>query len=1099
MKLFVPATGKDLREARAWVNNTHLRQCMAALDQALVHLEKRHGECVVYVETNASPTSNLGSRQIDLMIVLPDRIAVCEIKQGLENAPSLHHLHTAIDQLDLRERLLKSQLRDLDSGCLRKLVWAPHISEGVLRRLIADQDLTSSRHIAVTSSNPAHGSILSYSRGSSYFPQALVHELSMCEPARAPNRAFTGQLGAAIGGAYEAAGIDLLTFSSFARLQAFLAHAVTDTVLIPEAEHVPGLRPSELARGRAMLEDSHMLEVCGPTGVGKTSFIREMLADFPPLVKMQTSPLPPFVAHNVASLRDLLQLLAEQTGMFQAERLDVLEADEVLQLLVDAPHLFWVRDYDPTSEEALRRLIAMLRSRATDGAAYWVFETLRPASVEGDAPGRERLALAPLGNASIARILQLRDPSPTAEDMANVIDAAQGIPLLAVMRWTLDFEDGGFEPHARPDRYEIFLRHLPQRCRSLVAPIAYIINEAPLGCTMRLVEQWCRLLGHLARGDPVELARLVLGRARDQRLISLEAFGSKSASQGKDVFALAPGDVESAAALRDAILPTSLEDARIAWIHVVDPHFIDHFVGTIDAATRDDWRSQLQLLLAAESSVDLSLTGVTFSILVDDFTPFLRSSFRSSSAMLPRLKAWAERRDRLGTLSIPAEDRAYFLYWLSWITDHYWDEPREGAKGWKLSPPTANNSFQRLMWDIARTRGQFHRDGETCDWEGWERAAEDFKAKGEMDLWAEATMRRAQAFLRPPKNDLATCWRLMRAVLDEETRLSQASGRGLVYFHVLSLLNKRKRLGEAGVEDATAAARELAPVLIPRMVESGLVGENVNSAANATFFFVRMVELGQHPASEEDVETYAELLRFVQRISPARKVQALLTEGSIHRHYCMSGAPTFERYLSHADAALEIFDRARQAATRAGMVDQVGNSLSYAGQVLTRALRYGPQPQIWDWLGGHLRRLDAYAAAVDAFDASSTRSLGLLAAIHRSRAVLHWVAAVGLDTRRLETLADTFSLTFERARAALANAGRETMKKEYAAALKDFERMLRFTASLPAHQDAVLRCEGLLEGFVESVIAICPGNPAWRDKSDVYRDAMKVRRLIASA
>src|SRR5262249_40190304 len=148
---------------------------------------------------------------------------------------------------------------------------------------------------------------------------------------------------------------------------------------------------------------------------------------------------------------------------------------------------------------------------------------------------------------------------------------------------------------------------------------------------------------HLFAPDNIRrVARGLIEKAHAARLISLELFGSGTMSEEENAAILREaGSARGASSmLVERLLPSTVQDALAGWIRVLDPHFVDHYVSRIKPEEKEDWRQRLNNVLLDSVDHDLSLTGVSFSLLAGDPAPFARSSFRSSSSMIPSVTSW---------------------------------------------------------------------------------------------------------------------------------------------------------------------------------------------------------------------------------------------------------------------------------------------------------------------------------------------------------------------------------------------------------------------------------------------------------------------------
>jgi hypothetical protein len=1096
MKVFVSGDVDALKNAAAWVNNPQLRAVLGEFERRIRRQEDQWGECLVFAEIGAPHRQASKSRQIDLLVAFSDRAALCEIKQGISRGSIHYNFQFAArqinSQLDTTRDLLKRA--GLDERCLLPFLWSPNISRQDLNDIIVEKGRLTFEHIAVSGANADFRllRLADRDRNFAYFPDSIIDRLSNWTGNHQSPKHVSSVLLGAIMRNHEATEIPLLEFPDFLRLQEYLAESYEDPILVPDPDYISGLRGETLNQGLAQLSQSRFVEVLGPAGIGKTGFIRELLQNHSR--DKSYAVLPPLVLHRKIDALSILRELAEHVGLYEPAQLGVLNQAQLFKQLTEGDFVYWIRDYDASSEAAVRRLAALVAASGAGGKAYWIIESMAASLPDGQQKASYQILLKPLDGRAMAKILSRRQRGAGSSDIAAVIDAAQGVPRLAIWRWTIEQLDEAMPPSERLDQYQLFLQHLSQPQKAYITPIAYMLAEAPLGCTVRLLESWCRAIQPFARGELSEVVRGALEQARSHLLISIETFGSADSATQTD------GDTfqQTTRALRDQLLPADFGGARIGWIHVVDPHFVDHFVRAIAPETLAQWGEKLREVLLEASGDDLSLTGVTFALLTGDFLPFVRSGFRSSSAMLPRIKEWIHRRDQRAIGLGMSPDAAYFRHWLDWTIEHYWEAPErpDSRSAWKFPAPD-NSPFQKLLYDTARTRSDFyHKDG-ICDLEAWAAAADRFRQEGQMELWAEAMLRRAQALVRSPYDDPRQAWSLMQSVLAEEGRLVASAGRSMLYFHVLSFLNKRKLLS-GRIPELAGQTDKLVPELVNKMVEAGFAAENINSVANATFFLVRIIEFANRALTSEDAENYSVLMRFVQRVSPARRVQALLTEGTVHRHYCSTDKIGWEEFCFHAEEALAIYDRTIDAARRGGMPTHAANSLSYSGQIFQKAFRFSDQPNFQEWLEEVLpeprKRLEAAFNEAHFVNSLRTNALnrGLLINLYKTRAVYRWLSVVLLEQDSMDSLPGMFGDARSELKKHTATLYSGERVKETQIFLNDLTRMLRATACAKSYREAVQICSARFRELINDARAISPKDPVLLAKSDLGK---RLRRL----
>lgn len=835
--------------------------------------------------------------------------------------------------------------------------------------------------------------------------------------------------------------------------------------LTAEVGHVEGLRTKDLDAALGLLSTTGVVEVVGPAGVGKTSFIRELLR-----VRLGLENKPrticTVVLVNSLSLREMLLALANEAGLAEPDAMKHHDETRLLNILANADVLYWVRDYDAVSQSSVRRLTRDLNDLGSKRRALWIVESVvKPQLHQQLARLPHQIHLLPLDDGAMRQILERRLPGAGRQDLAEVLRKAEGIPRWAIWYWMLDGNES-LPRSERLDQYELFALHLEPRERRVLAPLAYILDAAPLGVTLRLLEAWSAAVDPLLAGDRRTIVRSVVRKMWEHRLVSAECFGvDKDAALGESE------ELNSAGvgidALHQIFLPNSIDDARFGLVQILDPHFIEYFIKAASRLDLEEWATALKSVARDEGEDRHSLTGVTLALLGGDLRSFASSSFRSSAPMIPRILSWVQRAQTLGDQSLQRKDLEYFSHWLEWINDHYWDDERSTSRAWKLKPPLGGGEFQSLLYNIARTRSAFHRENGRCDWEAWAAAAAEFLAGDDLDLWAEAQLRRAQALLREPSRPYRKVWDLMRTVLEAEGKLSPA-GRGLMYFHVLSFLNKRRMLRRY-LPELAREAESTTRSLVGRMILLGERAENLNSIANAIFFLVRSMEEGEPPSIDE-VTRYVSLLRFVQRVSRARRIQAIVTEGSVHRHYLRRVGVTLQEFALSGAEALRLYEVALDSAERLNIRGHFTTTLSYCGQILGKGLEFKvPQHWLHRWSPGIQARL---ARVLDVGHQAQLEQLRngmtpeLLLNLNKHYMIQSWIAAVVLGQSSLPQLQQIFAsalaiwLEISRSQRSLYQV------QHYYGLVSELGRAIEYTEQSAVQVEALRHCEETIRAIL---------------------------------
>jgi hypothetical protein len=366
--------------------------------------------------------------------------------------------------------------------------------------------------------------------------------------------------------------------------------------------------------------------------------------------------------------------------------------------------------------------------------------------------------------------------------------------------------------------------------------------------------------------------------------------------------------------------------------------------------------------------------------------------------------------------------------------------------------------------------------------DAWAATSAEFLARGDYDLWSETELRRAQAILRPPYSNVALSWNIMKAVLKEEGKLSPGTTQGALYFHVLSFVNSKSRwTGHVPELDDTSTA--LVHTLSSKMIQTGFAAENVNTLANAIFFLVRSLESQRIPLTSQEVESYATLMQLVQRVSPSRRVQAMLTEGTVHRHFATREDVPWEAFCRHADSAFAVYERAGEAARRAHMFAHYGDSLGYRGAIISRSLRFAREADFYTWLEGHLPDLVHQAMTAldnDQFHRECNKTpngRSIITSVIKNYSFLCWISVHYFDLFGPKELCRILEVTFKALHDNISELPHAQRVAAYSSALTDWERALTVTESHSSNEDLKNECRAPIFRFLDDAMARAPARP----------------------
>src|SRR5690242_14996373 len=111
MRIILSGTPEDLDHARDWICDPRLYTVLEDLELALTNLEMHWGPCTAFIECAFPLVAHIEARQTDLVIAFRDRVALCELKQGLGGKIDGATVHRATRQLGRQIENLRMHLK----------------------------------------------------------------------------------------------------------------------------------------------------------------------------------------------------------------------------------------------------------------------------------------------------------------------------------------------------------------------------------------------------------------------------------------------------------------------------------------------------------------------------------------------------------------------------------------------------------------------------------------------------------------------------------------------------------------------------------------------------------------------------------------------------------------------------------------------------------------------------------------------------------------------------------------------------------------------------------------------------------------------------
>lgn len=938
MKILIKNNQESFSKAGVWINNVAVAKTLAALEKVIAEKEQFWGKCIAFVEFSFTSDDASKSRQIDLLLAFNSFAAICEVKGARDHLGYHGGVEETYTQVERQTQAIRAILgiAEKNKQNVKPFVWITRASRDSLVNFDRSmREVNAFHHFDTVGTEENSLDLILSGNRAAYFPLALQNAYRSNSPD--VSVAYSKELQNAVERSLRNSGTELLWFDSFRKLGRHISFdATVEFGKWLRPQHLLGLRDRECTQAAKILLEKRFLEVSGPPGVGKSSFIKELLRRPEVSATLQ----PPLVITRAGNLRQLLETVAGESVGYAPEQLQAWDNNElIVGELARGESVFWIRDFDVESANSIDELANYLARNAAQYKALWIIETLNQDSTKLQSPRKEcGISLERFETAQIMRILEKYDRLNESDDPLTVANWSEGIVERAIQRWT----SPKFTPRLSGERkspYEHFFEILSEEERDNIGPLAHLVTRAPLGCTVGMILTWCAAARPSARSERV--VRGLLAKCDETQFISVEGLANLVTQ------AEYSGDDVGASRLVAQINADVADSDRMSVVRAIDPNFLEYAASTFWAAASGETKAKFSGFLSITGSQRSTFSGVNASLLAGDFEPFFRSTFRWSSGEMPRLKSWLDGERRSRDLST---DEQYIHEYLRWSLEHYWNRPEDdGEEMWQMMPPNAASRIQQLAYDLTRIRGVCHFNKVSgFNWQSWEAVATEFYRRGEFDFWAEATIYRAQALQGEQSENLAATWDQISKVLAETEKLSPLSGLPLLYVHLLSVLNKKTKLkGQIAFlsQDREKKMKEYAL----KLLDCGIRAESMASLANAVFAYVR-ADIGDKKVLSEDlIDAYAQLLQFVERNSPARRVQATLTRATAHRKFAEQ-TTEWTSFRLHADASIGLMRTAVLSAEQLGMKSQVLDTASYSGTLLKSGLRFSKEAGFHRWI-----------------------------------------------------------------------------------------------------------------------------------------------------
>lgn len=879
--------------AKDWVAALGATHVLRDLETWIQEKEATWGECCVFIEVSfpeGKPTDRMNN-QIDLLLCFPDRVAILELKQHDKYAKlSLGEIVFQVNgQLTWIKRLFFSgpYAYPFPEKRIATFLFLPNLSLEDICHVACDliQNHSAWHVWPVGTSNELVGQFERDERWL-YLCDALDKHLG-----KHKQSTFKPGFCEFLLKELKNAGAKCFSFPDLTSSLVYL-HMLSHPGILPDPWHVPGTRPLEFARAKCILQTERMVEILGAEGIGKSTFVKELLQANDKVIRVSLE--------KCASVQAICRCI---NSRFRLEMPAGVGDHAFLQQLCEEHHVYWIECYDRESAPSLRSLLQAVRGLNASVSRFpsrWIIESRMGCLGFG---ANCTCQLGPLPNEAISHILAKKTAGGAFPNPEMVIEMVRGNPGQAISLWE-STKPGNRQPIGS---FSWFCEELPPLESKLLPLLCLAVSRSPLGISFDTLVHWARLIHPDQPQSAVQEAlQSLLDRLTAQQWVDITRLTEDM--------------------LAGVLEPNPLAGRSLTMINRIPATVIEQSLQGVDSTTQNSWLERFHdhLLNIAEND---TLSGVTLSLTsFGDFEPFFRSTFR-----FMQLEAVLDWIDRSGWQ--PAPEQAYLLR-AARVLARLWNDPSTNVLT-ELGVPASGRDLDRFAFEFVQA--------EAFSMRHWDRAfdlpAWLTMAEREKDPLLQATLYACaagglHAGDRPEK--AREIWDILRDLPARFAGCRNACV--LVTGQLLGFLNATK-VREKAVRDKIAEG--LSRQLSNELITEGFRVENLQLICRALFYLVRSHERGQSRTSCANVLGHLEALRFMDGM-PLRKeirLQVLLTEGSIHRHFCRDNM-SWAEFREHFEAGMLCYSRAFRSAIAQGNVMHILNSVSYMTDFCMKALRF---------------------------------------------------------------------------------------------------------------------------------------------------------------
>lgn len=683
-----------------------------------------------------------------------------------------------------------------------------------------------------------------------------------------------------------------------------------------------GLRPTEIKLAADILASGCFLEVVGARMAGKTRFIDELIRTN--LKNRRVVRHTPTATSAAAFYADVL----DEAG----RALDSINPREYWKACAELDIIIWL----PTVGEGARRMVQDLArdtsSKAKAGRAKWIVESRIP--ISGAA---SRVELSAVSDATIRELLLTVEPGRPDHDLNRIAMVSRGNPGIAVALWesTELLAPGDLQGRQHEEDLAWLQQALGASNFRVLTVVVFALSQTPCGLSVGALSHVVRIvLNDLMPSNAQTSTQRVVDTLEKHQLVHVYR-------------------------VRPDLLPSDL--ARMAFVAVNNlSTALVHFIDSKLALQRETLKRRVSAALA---SLDSEQAQVARQFLQGDLAGFYWTTFRSTHRA--QVVRWLDSTLLVGERGVDVYSARALRVGDAFTHDNGHAPRLEVDLG---LPQTEDEeaiyqhirfaTSDKLRLSIPELRTLLHE-------------ASSIESPG-IRLPALAYVGRQLA----SAGNSVEGWNAIEVALKGRHSL-RTSDRARLLRSVLGFLNATRLTGELAKRGNKTPFAALWRTSATELLRIGIETQNISLVADGFFYLARCDS--HYSNANVDIDTAASRLRFVANVSPQRALQAVLTEGSLHRRAVrdnMVEDGDIDRHLRHA--AL-LFEQTVRTARALDLPSHRLNAVSYLGEVVQLAIEKGDSladPAIW------LEPTARQALAV---------SLEVLSLIERERNPTNWV------------------------------------------------------------------------------------------------------------